>query len=619
MSCVGLPAEVAALRLVLITEALEAGAWPKDYASRLKGVEINGFYGMYSREDVELMSSASEYESAKASPVKKIGKKRNLSGDSVASSASKLSKSSKKKKSKKAKDNPEPKDKSDPWRSGVNDTLLAMQQSIDLLTSALKVTPSHTVQSSGEDLPVDVEQFRNVREFIENIPTDETQRKGVDSGADEPPPVPPRPTKYARSGKTATGQNGDPAFQFSRTMAQEEGEILYSDHDLEHEPSEGDREDDQPVEMDLGRLERRKMYLKSLGDVVPHLIHPEAAAPGGSQRFPHLAPKVKENVMPFIPELFDRVGVVSIPRDKKPRDPFKSYEEWYPTSEPAESGFLQVRDVPRELLDKVPLDKQATPGASGRTATLKASTVEGVKEAAALKAFKQSAGYIRLANNIEIGIEMLNTFSERISSNVKVTQNKALPPSLKHQLLQSLQASRLMGNALFDLRSTNADLLKGALFQHQSALFERRLAWLDASTVPKGTASELKAADFPKPLKTDPPKRLHMFGPDGKAVLEEYHAEVQERRRATPMYQQSSGSSQGRQQRSRGPPQHRQQGYNAGGYNQYPANPCNFQGPPQQGRGRGRGRANRGANSNRPMRRPGRQPFSAGPQSQKKE
>ena len=65
----------------------------------------------------------------------------------------------------------------------------------------------------------------------------------------------------------------------------------FSDEDIEGEDTE---------DQDMGCLEKRKMYLRGLRDLVPQLKHPDFPYESlSSGHFSLLAPKEKANQMPF--------------------------------------------------------------------------------------------------------------------------------------------------------------------------------------------------------------------------------------------------------------------------------------------------------------------------------
>ena len=71
---------------------------------------------------------------------------------------------------------------------------------------------------------------------------------------------------------------------------------------MDSEPEHEEEEEQQ----DLGRKQKRKMYLRVLRDLVPQLQHPalpEETLPSG--HFSLLASREKGNKMPFPPEVFD--------------------------------------------------------------------------------------------------------------------------------------------------------------------------------------------------------------------------------------------------------------------------------------------------------------------------
>jgi hypothetical protein len=393
--------------------------------------------------------------------------------------------------------------------------------------------------------------------------------------------------------------------------------VQVQDEFPQQDQAEVEAESEEP-EMDLGRLEKRKMFLSGLHTMVPDLkvTQPQVNRSG---RFGMLKERPRENMMPFLTELFEQISLNSVPRDRRPRDPFNLLKKYYPTSEPAESGVLQTRDVPRELVDLVLPSKLMVPGASGRKAALKNTSAEGAREEAAKISLGQSSGYIRLANNFEIDSEVLKTLSDQVSGIVEDLEKvRGLPVVAKAKVLQLSQKVRLMDKAIFDVRATNADFARCALSQYQSALSDRRSAWISASLVLKGTASELKGADYPRPSQSDTVGRLDMFGPEGAQVLKEYDQLAKDGKVPTPHSVMTNRGGHG----------------GKGGHNQYsgPRNQSHFSGHQSnfRGQGHGRGQSFRGRPANRRPRNnyrggrggrghPQSQPFSQSARPQNKE
>ena len=70
------------------------------------------------------------------------------------------------------------------------------------------------------------------------------------------------------------------------------------------------------------------------------------------------------------------------------------------------------------------------------------------------------------------------------------------PASAKIKIMELKRINRLMKNEIFDIKSTNNDLLKGSLHQYTSAVQSRREAWI-------GGRNELRSTDYLKPAQTD--------------------------------------------------------------------------------------------------------------------
>jgi hypothetical protein len=584
------------LRLVLINECLDNNNWAEDSRERLKAVEVACWY-VGPEGDLD-------QEAEDTPPKKKRRKSRRRSGQSDTASQKDVVEY--------AKSHPTPptpkisgESHDDQWRSSVDDTLKKL---MTMMQASSQVQPEAASSSAPPIPPRPTNMGKSQSDSDQTIPK---QR---------PLPSNPIPKK-----KTA-GKEGQSSFEFSRTMQEEEGfddtsetEDVYSDDELLFDSSD-------VQESDLGRLEKRKMHLKGIPFVVPDLKVPMPVKKKG--RFELLQEKVKDNQMPFLAEMYDEINRVSIVKERaqRQRDPFSLLAKFYPTDEPAESGILINRPVPRELLNHVPAKSQVKSGISGRQAQLKPSSADGTKEAAARHSFKQAAGYMRLANNLEIDVEMSQTLVDNISTLSKDIQAmKGLPKEAKSKLLQMGQKIRVLNSTVYDIRSTNADLVRCSLYQYQRSLVDRRDAWIKAAKVLEGTANELRLADFPTVSHRDPSEQINMFGPEGTNILKENDAIQQQASLHNRHYQGPAHTwvpSMG------GPPQNQRfrqnyrgsVGYGPGtGY----FNPGQGRGFFPQGQPLGRGQDNyrrRPSGGRRPNNRGGRgrQPFNQAPASNRK-
>ena len=98
---------------------------------------------------------------------------------------------------------------------------------------------------------------------------------------------------------------------------------------------------DHDLDEELGRGERRKMYLLGLQNLVPELKHASVDDTQASGHFSLLHTKDKGDKMPFLGELFQQVSQSSIKKPGKKMDMVKKIAKLYPTTEPVESGLLQ--------------------------------------------------------------------------------------------------------------------------------------------------------------------------------------------------------------------------------------------------------------------------------------
>lgn len=284
-----------------------------------------------------------------------------------------------------------------------------------------------------------------------------------------------------------------------------------------------DESDSDPGEQDLGRIEKRRMFVRGLRDLVPQLTHPDQKNQSQSGYFNLLETKQKPLTMPFLSEIHEQASKIALNTGKKFKDPFRGFARFYPTTQPTEAGLLSPRVIPSELLFFVPASKLTAAGASGEKAELKKSSPEGAKEQAANVSYKQACGYLRLTNNLEIDTEVCQSLLEKQNAFIRDLQGLQMSDEVRSKTFDLVRMSRLMSTAIFDIKSTNNDFLKATLYQYQSAVQNKREAWLAASTVQLGNEKELKLTDFPQTSTSDPAEPLGVFGSKGLNVIKNYY------------------------------------------------------------------------------------------------
>lgn len=369
-----------------------------------------------------------------------------------------------------------------------------------------------------------------------------------------------------------------------------------------------DSEVDSDKEVDLGRGDRRKMYLAGLRNIVPELKHSKIDSAPQSGHFSLLVPKPKDNIMPMLGQVFQNVSAVA-GFSKKKKDPFKTCKrvsEFYVTTEPAESSLLQPRSVPRQLTQFVPNNSIFEGGASAKTIRLQRNTFNGNTESHALRSHAQASTFIRVSNNIEIGVEVTGNLLNQIGEQLQRLRSRDLPAGLSTPLAIINSKMAMLKQTNFDIKSSNNDIMKVALSQYQGALESRREAWFDEANLPTGIRNELRKSEYVVPKETDTQaKVISMLSPQAVLTLEEHQQYVRDKA----LLDLSS--------RGRGRGAYRGRGGNRGG------------------RGRGRFQGNRPQHSNRGFyrggfkggyrggfkgkRSAGKQPFSPNPNQNKKE
>ena len=292
------------------------------------------------------------------------------------------------------------------------------------------------------------------------------------------------------------------------------------------ERSEFDDEFYEESAEDVGRKERRRMFLSGLRNLVPDLVHPTNTQGMASGHFSLLQVKEKDDKMPFLNEVFTQVSQVQgwqNPANKSKRDFSKMIAKFYPTTEPAESTVFKPRSVPRALRQFVPQNALYQGGASGNTITLNRNSVEGMKEAAALKSQELSSSGIRLANNLEIGVEVCSNVIQQSRQSLELFKELDLPDSARLALSQLNSNMTVLTNTVYDMKSTSNDLLKVSAGHYQYSLDSRREAWVNTALIPPGIRNELKAGKHVKPTALDiHDQPLSMLAQDQVAILEDY-------------------------------------------------------------------------------------------------
>ena len=468
------------------------------------------------------------------------------------------------------------------WQAGIDQTVGALSTSLNLVLAKLeqftkvdkKVDKKHkskktkTKSKSKDKGDSDSVQPRKKRRVSETAPNPEYQNQNeslslpTELGYDlqEYGAIPPPPhDRIPRRKPTPTPTESD---------------ITSNIYD-------SDSDESQDFEIDLGRKDKRKLYLQSLQTLVPSLRHDRHRETQESGHFSLISQRPTLPKMPFLDEVFDTVAQTSTHQhlSNMNKKPFvKKMKVFYPTTEPAESGLLVPRKVPQELIHHVPQSKMFTSGTSDTL--LSKHTTEGVKEKAALQSFNYSSAAIRLSNNMEIGVEAQGSLIKRCASSLeKMKEVPDLPRVVLNQIGSLNNSLALMKQSMFDLKAANNDLLQLALGQFNDSLVQRREAWLAASDIPKNMQHQLKFSDMQIPSPTDPKGPLPMFAQKDMNALKEHTSAQKDSAIIRLCTQRSRG--RGQQGRSRPP----RRGFFSGGrgYQQPP-----FDQQPPRGRGRGR-------------------------------
>ena len=268
------------------------------------------------------------------------------------------------------------------------------------------------------------------------------------------------------------------------------------------------------------RGEKRKMFLQGIRNLVPELQHAPIHQEMAEGHFSLLQSAQKHDKMPFLGEIFQQVS-----RGSNIKKGFiNKVTHFYSTTQPAEGGLLQPRVVPKELRRYVPVNLLAEPDASGCTARLKPNTLEGLRESSALSSHAFATASLRISNNLELGAQACNTVLQQSRSQLNVLRALDLPQEAKVALAHLNRNLALMNNTVFDMKSTNSDLLHLSVSQYNKALTDRRNAWVESTHLALGVKRELIRSDLVSPQLTDQAGiRLSMWGTQDLEALEEHY------------------------------------------------------------------------------------------------
>ena len=296
--------------------------------------------------------------------------------------------------------------------------------------------------------------------------------------------------------------------------------------------------------------------------------------------------------MPFLDEVFDQVSETASPShifNKQRSKLVNNVNKFYPTTEPAESGLLALRQVPNEIINQVPKHKLTVH--QNQTPKLNEKFVEGAREQAAMQSFKYGSAALRLSNNIEIGIEAQGSLINRCSDAImRITDTPVdVDPFVLNQLGSLKNSLALMKQTMFDLKSSNNDLLQLALGQYNESLLKRREAWLSATQLPNTVVNDLKSSSMATPHAYDSKGQLPMFHQD-KLDSIKVHTAAQKDSAIIKLCSQRSQSRGRAQGRSR--PSYR------GGMSRGFVPQVQQHSAYDRPRGRGRGRSSRGRGNN---------------------
>ena len=498
------------------------------------------------------------------------------------------------------------------WQAGINNMMGQMAQS---LQNVMEKFESFSKPAPVESTPKRHKKSKSKSKSKskgDSAPPHKKRRKAAETAPNSNPStgtgVDPTPDLGGEK-STELDQTSQSDTGTSLSLPSELGQDFYDtihppSFPIPKKPSEGyspvhmDSDSDSDFEVDINRKDKRKLYLHSLKTLVPSLNHDTSREVKESGHFSFLnKPTTVVPKMPFLDEVFTQVSSTSSPShpfNKSRHTTLKKVKKYYPTVEPAESGLLSLRKVPPEIVNQVPMSKI---NKSANKPSLNVNYVEGAKEQAAIRSFDYASAAMRIANNTEIGVEAQGSLINRCFNSLdKITKcmlvddnHIDLPVPVQNQLGSIKTSLNLMKQTLFDLKSSNNDLLQLALGQYNEAMIQRRNAWLGATQLPPTLVAQLKNSDMAQPKPEDQQGQLDMFSQNQLNSIKQ-HTDA---KKDSAIIQLCSQRARGRA-RAPGRPRASHRGGVSRGFVPYSHPQV---GPQPRGRGRGRPFRSRGSHS----------------------
>jgi hypothetical protein len=406
-----LPTAVYAARIQIINEAITLGDWPSTTQKRLSDVESAAWAvpaDAASNEETtpkvsensrkrnlsgesNVLKSSRQGSDKKRKTSDKSGSEKSAKSSTQATASASKGKSSDKlpsKSSQKKKPPPKVKSKSqhpsaDSWQSNMAQQMNSLALIVQQLSSRIPVpkpaalgrNPDNDIEEVGpnpNDPSVLVDGEEVEEDEAEPDGSDHLLDDGVEQFDDDEEALPVNDLdQVSLSLNLDSDQVAPPVQNQGRRPISQFPRIPRRDPSLVDDDTGSDSE-----QFDLGRLEKRRMYINSLPNLVPQLKHATQKAEPISQHFGMLEQKDKTQRMPFLPQIFDQHNRWA-DEPKKLKDPFKRLHRFYPTTQPAEGSLLSQRTVPREIIQYAVEDNLEAKGSTGDSAVIKRKTEKG--------------------------------------------------------------------------------------------------------------------------------------------------------------------------------------------------------------------------------------------------
>jgi hypothetical protein len=283
--------------------------------------------------------------------------------------------------------------------------------------------------------------------------------------------------------------------------------------------------------MSLSRRASRRIWVTGLDEVCPDVpVVSTVPPPRQTPHFKLMKQKKEEDLMPFLPEVSQQCLEASL---VEALPPLRNIEKFYKTSISEEKQLLNIRHVPKCLAAQVPEKSLQAPGLSEQQNRLQAKSKWGLKERLALESHRQSCAYLRLTNNFQLALSLLEKQLDDCKLQVELLNSRSFNDAEDREGVMEVTDSlmhrfNVMSLAVTDASYTNVDFLKTASYQYGKSLKDRADSWIQSTTLPAPVKQGLLKVDLATPVE-DATQPLHIISLDAQKVITDFAQDKRQR------------------------------------------------------------------------------------------